>query len=127
MSEYIVVKVDGSANGEDLAEALKEFKGVESVELDGDCSSDMLRDIGERLWRLEDARSLNCPLNEMRTEIESFLDESVSNGYKDMSMACRSGKPNIGLFIEPQTSETIARLKAATLQMKSVVEVEVFS
>ena len=84
MSEYVVVKVDEKTNGEDLALALKEFKGVESVELDGDCASDMLREVGAALWKLENHHRIDCPLNELRMRIETLLQEDTSVGYKDM-------------------------------------------
>jgi aminoglycoside phosphotransferase len=72
---WITVETNADADVEKLTKAIGELKGVDVVSAEGDDPEYLLREIGERLWELEDMNSLDCPLRDMRQAIEGLLRE----------------------------------------------------
>ena len=62
-----------------LEKAIRSLKGVIGVEAEGDDPAYVLEEIGQRLWQLEDMKSLDCPLRDMRQQIESTLKKEFRN------------------------------------------------
>jgi hypothetical protein len=62
-----------------IEKAISSLKGVSQVDVEGDDAKYLLEAIGARLWKLEDMSSLDCPLREMRQEIEGLLRTEFRN------------------------------------------------
>ena len=73
---WIVVEVEDDL-AESVAVEIKKIEEVESVEIGADSADWVLEEIGQRLWQLEDMSSLDCPLREMRQQIEGLLKQDL--------------------------------------------------
>jgi len=101
MFEATIIVKTNEKNAHAVDDAIKDITGVESVGIDDrdtphvpswDDIHDLLSDVGERLYQYENHRDLNCPLREMRDEIEKLLREDVTSVPKNPDDALVSSR-----------------------------------